>query len=303
MTDDRAPARPVVRETFYLPRTWATLVACGSERQSWLNGLVTCDVAKLEPGSGVWGLVLTRTGKIQCPVVVVATADHLDIGVPVEKAQPVFDFLEERLVMEDVDLLKDDSATWFTVHGSQAEATGARLRRNGISSANLHWTEAGDIAAVVRPIAGTSAEEHWKRLCGDIGAGTEEQWDALRIRSGFPALGVDYSERDNPHEAALERRAVSWSKGCYVGQEVVCMQDMRGKVKRRISLVGTSAGSIAHGDVVTSAADGKTVGSVTSATERDGGGGLALVMLESRDGPPMSLHINGVPAEILPARF
>ena len=64
--------------------------------------------------------------------------------------------------------------------------------------------------------------------------GSEPDWQRLRIERAVPAYGTDYDDRDNPHDASLERRAVSWTKGCYLGQEVVCMQDMRGKLKRRI---------------------------------------------------------------------
>jgi folate-binding protein YgfZ len=76
---------------------------------------------------------------------------------------------------------------------------------------------------------------------------------------------VDFGERDNPHEASLDRIAVSWSKGCYLGQEVVCMQDMRGKVKRRlVALDGSGAllGGVKPTEVLT--ADGSVAGHVSS---------------------------------------
>ncbi len=47
-------------------------------------------------------------------------------------------------------------------------------------------------------------------------------------------MGVEYTEKDNLHAAGLEKKTVNWSKGCYLGQEVVCMQEMRGKVKSRL---------------------------------------------------------------------
>ena len=68
-----------------------------------------------------------------------------------------------------------------------------------------------------------------------------EDWTRLRLERGFPEFGVDYDGSDRPHEAALDRRAVSWSKGCYLGQEVVCMQDMRGKVKRSVRVLRLDA--------------------------------------------------------------
>ena len=87
----------------------------------------------------------------------------------------------------------------------------------------------------------------------------------LLAAHGLGVFGVDFGERDNPHEASLDRIAVSWTKGCYLGQEVVCMQDMRGKVKRRlVALEGSAAllGSAATQEVL--AADGSVVGHVSS---------------------------------------
>jgi folate-binding protein YgfZ len=91
----------------------------------------------------------------------------------------------------------------------------------------------------------------------------------LLAAHGLGVFGVDFGEHDNPHEASLDRLAVSWTKGCYLGQEVVCMQDMRGKVKRRlIALDGAAvlldAPELAGkaGEVL--AADGSLVGQVSS---------------------------------------
>jgi folate-binding protein YgfZ len=97
---------------------------------------------------------------------------------------------------------------------------------------------------------------------------SDADWEAFRIQHAFGRFGVDFSENGNPHEAALDRRAVSWSKGCYLGQEVVCMQDMRGKLKRRlVALVVETAELPAAGALVTSTASGntETAGEVTSA--------------------------------------
>jgi folate-binding protein YgfZ len=95
---------------------------------------------------------------------------------------------------------------------------------------------------------------------------SEADWDAFRIAQSLGRFGVDFGEADNPHEAALDRRAVSWSKGCYLGQEVVCMQDMRGKLKRRLVALSldSAAGEPAVGSPVTTVDGAEAVGELTS---------------------------------------
>jgi folate-binding protein YgfZ len=89
---------------------------------------------------------------------------------------------------------------------------------------------------------------------------------ALLAEHGLGVFGVDFGERDNPHEASLDRIAVSWTKGCYLGQEVVCMQDMRGKVKRRLVALDGSATLLDEGARPSEvrAPDGSVAGQVTS---------------------------------------
>ena len=81
---------------------------------------------------------------------------------------------------------------------------------------------------------------HWNQLEG-LCEWSSEKLNQWCIEHGVPRFGVDYSSSDNLHAASLERRTVSWSKGCYLGQEVVCMQDMRGKVNRRLVSLQTES--------------------------------------------------------------
>jgi hypothetical protein len=103
----------------------------------------------------------------------------------------------------------------------------------------------------------------------------------LRVAAGFPAFGVDYTADDNPHEASLDRRAVSFQKGCYLGQEVVYMQDARGKVKRRVVLVSIESSTpIPPGTPILVRETGASVGSVTSLAA-DGPQTLALARIQA----------------------
>ena len=64
--------------------------------------------------------------------------------------------------------------------------------------------------------------------------GSREDWEALRVERFLPRFGVDFGEKNYPQEASLEKIAVSFSKGCYLGQEVVCRLEMRGHVIKKL---------------------------------------------------------------------
>src|SRR5262249_30258701 len=76
---------------------------------------------------------------------------------------------------------------------------------------------------------------------GEGAVGDESAWEALRIEQGVPRFRHDFDESTYPQEASLEKRAVSFDKGCYLGQEVVCMLELRGQVKRKLVPVTLSA--------------------------------------------------------------
>lgn len=244
-----------------------TLSVTGSEAKTWLNGLVTCDVSKVEPGRGAFGLVLNKQGKIQSEVEIVAAEEGLLVGVSAGVAERLLATLDKFLVMEDAEL-SDVSAEylWADFHGlgaaAQAEAaaklcagTASGIRYSSEASATLVF-ERDQLLELERFVERTPA----------LRRASDADWEALRIAQTLGRFGVDFGEADNPHEAALDRRAVSWSKGCYLGQEVVCMQDMRGKLKRRLvalSLDGT-ADAPAVGSAVTATDSGEAVGELTS---------------------------------------
>jgi folate-binding protein YgfZ len=87
----------------------------------------------------------------------------------------------------------------------------------------------------------------------------------LRLEQAWPEFGWTMAPTTNPHQAALDHRAVCWTKGCYVGQEVVCMTDQAAKVRRRVALVvfvGPEAPPV--GAEVRLAEDGSAIGAVTT---------------------------------------
>jgi len=262
-----------------------TLIVKGPDRLSWLEGLVTCELKNLTPGSGTWGLALNRQGKIQSELWVVAGADRLWLSVAPGTGAAMAAELGRMLIMEDAELESPEQPqAWFSLHGPDAGALAASwAAQAGGASASIDFTGLGGAVLVV-----PREREHVVRAAGDGVWLDPERWTLLRLERGFPEYGVDFDGADRPHEAALDRRAVSWSKGCYLGQEVVCMQDMRGKVKRAVRVLHVEAppGELASGRIV-SVATGKDAGVVTSAAYSARAGGwlvMAKLQLDAIDG-------------------
>ena len=241
-----------------------TLIVRGPDAQSWLNGLVTCDVLRLEVGQGAWGLALSKQGKIQSELNVLRTSDGIWASTARGTHSALFAALEDFLIMEDAELADGSGDhAWLTLHGPLAlNAAQALAAEAGVHVAPIDWTGCGGALVGVQrsrvePLVEAILSNPAVVRC------SAEAWRCVRIAYELPEFGTDFGPQDNPHEASLDRRAVSWTKGCYLGQEVVCMQDMRGKVKRRvIRLDAEGQDALAPGTGVT--ANGEPAGEITS---------------------------------------
>ncbi len=272
-----------------------TLVVTGKDRVDWLNGLLSCDVREVAPDKGVHGLLLSKKGKIVTDVYIAASSDALYLGVSSDKVTEIRELLDKMLVMEDAEM-EDRSAelAWATLHGPRANEVAARA--SGTAWGGIDFTGLGGAVLVVpreesTAIIGSLASE-------DVVVGSPEDWLSLRVERGFPEFGVDYGHEDNPHEASLDQRAVSWTKGCYLGQEVVCMQGMRGRVKRRVvALVVESGEPPAPGTPVLDA-DGSPAGNVTSSA-RSEVVGTAVALARVSGDPKSPLRVGPSSARIV----
>src|SRR5579863_5098204 len=101
VTSEEGPPEPVLA---VLQPTRGTVYVTGAEAQSWLNGLVTCDVSKVTAGQGAFGLVLNKQGKIQSEAIVVAAEQGLLVGVSPGVSAALLAVLDKFLVMEDAEL-------------------------------------------------------------------------------------------------------------------------------------------------------------------------------------------------------
>jgi folate-binding protein YgfZ len=249
----------------------ATLTVTGKDRVSWLNGLVTCDLAgwgEGPTGEARYGLVVSRSGRVLADPILVADGDRVVAVVVAPLVDRLREHLDHYLVMEDAEVASGSAFEVWMVHGPSAASELTSSRAAGATAGGFDRTGLGgaivlaplDRAAAVR-IAVESAASDARGVVGD-GHG----WDALRLERGIPRFGVDFDDKTYPQEASLEKAAVSFNKGCYLGQEVVCMLEMRGHVKRKLVSIVLDVGDAERsgaGSVVSDEA-GIPVGEVTS---------------------------------------
>jgi hypothetical protein len=246
-----------------------TLAISGKDRKTWLNGMITCDLAPLGPGQGAYGFVVAKTGKLLAELFVLVAADRLLVSVLRERLELLREHFDRYVIMEDVEL-EDASAevAWIIAHGPQAKALVPLARDSGALAAAAVDSSGLGGAAIALPVDG--AEAAVSRLLEHAGApvaiATSEGWEALRVEIGLPRWGADFDDQNYPQEASLEHLGVSFQKGCYLGQEAVFMLQMRGHVKKKlVPLAIEGEADLDKGAEIT-LPDGTAVGAITSLT-------------------------------------
>jgi folate-binding protein YgfZ len=260
----------------------------GNDRTSWLNGLVTCDLAQLGPGQGAYGLVVEKKGRIQTDFFAIPTAesDALALAVPSDLRDTILETLDHYLIMEDAELEGVDLAVW-QLHGPSARAVVEELTAPFAGTLDLLGLGGAVVAAPA-----SSADTFGEKLAAAVqkagGVVTDDATsEAVRIERGVPRFGVEVDATLYPQEASLEKLAVSFEKGCYLGQEVVYMLENRGHVKRKLvplDIDGDEA--LAKGDAVTTP-EGAAVGEVKSSVVGPASGKpVAIAMIKWAQAKP-----------------
>ena len=250
----------------------------GADRADFLQGMLTNDVKGLVPGRGCFTLLLTEQGKIVADAVALADADAILLDGMASAIGAASPALERFIVADDVELTPGDDDHAFGLYGPHAAGMLARL---GIASppvedyAHAVVTSQGAPVRIARlPMPGAggflvlvprAAASAWWTRCRDAGvaAAGQQAFDTLRIESGVASYGRDFGPDTLVLEAPLEA-AISFNKGCYLGQEVVERVTARGHVNRK--LVGLEiAGDAIPADGAPLYVDEREVGRVTSA--------------------------------------
>jgi folate-binding protein YgfZ len=256
----------------------ARLRVTGADRVDFLQGMLSNDVRGLVSGDGCRALLLTEQGKVVADPVVMALDDAFLLDATASAIARAADALARYIVADDVELERDDTTHAVGIFGPRAEDA---LTRRGFAprpatpyAHALHDTEIGPVRVVRVPEPGAGGfvclvpgakVEAWWRGCMDAGIAPAgfEAFEALRIESRVPAYGVDVGPDTIALEAPLDA-AISFRKGCYLGQEVIERVTARGHVNRKL------VGLVIDGAVVPRAGDAiivgdKEIGRVTSA--------------------------------------
>ena len=281
------------------------LTVTGKDRESWLNGLVTCNLAKGTRGEARYGLVVVRTGRVMVDLVVLLEPERAWIVAP-SAQRAVRARRAPRPPSGDDGRRRDRPDAAFEVwslHGPRSGEVVDAARAAGAVGAKIDRTELGGGILVLAAEADGPARAAMAaalRASGGV-SGDADGWEALRLERSVPRFGVDFDDKTYPQEAGLEKTAVSFDKGCYLGQEVVCMLELRGHVKRKlVPLVLDGDVVPERGALVTDGA-GAAVGEVTSAASSPTlGRAVALAMLKrAQTEPGTRVVVGGRSAEVV----
>lgn len=264
---------------FWLRPDLAVVRVQGDDRLSWLNGQVTNDVRSLENAGSVHALAVHVRGKIMADLWVVAKNDELLIVIPKSASAALLESFERYIIMEDVTLVPWPEVQVLSVVGPEAsQLVAAAASLNAATGYTCDELGLGGYAFVGEPAA-LEAIAASLEAAGAVSI-DERGYELVRLRLGVPRFGLDFGERSYPQEAGL-KQLVSFAKGCYLGQEVVCTLENRGKLTRRLALFHGAAAEggagVPSAGTSLKTATGETPGEVTSAVyDPDLGAVLAL---------------------------
>jgi folate-binding protein YgfZ len=239
------------------------LVVTGPDRLVWLQGLLTNDVGALRPGESCYAAYLTPQGRMVTDLRVANADDRTLLEVPATLAESLRARLDGLLFSEDAHIADVTATTAvIDVHGPHASLPASvtpmatiRDAQYGVPSITAFVPRADEAATVHAMVAAGANETNLETL------------DVLRIESGTPLFLVDMDEHTIPLEAGIEGRAISFTKGCYVGQEVIVRVTQRGGgrvAKRLVGLLLPKETPVHPGDLLRSG--DREIGRVTSAT-------------------------------------
>ena len=253
----------------------------GADRSKFLHNFCTSDIAKLAVGSGCETFITDAKGGILAFVFVFCTPDTLVLETVPGQAEKIIKHLDRYLIREQVEI-HDRSQQWAELLLSGPAST-ELLKQLGIGDVPeqlfghsqielagwVVWVRRVDIAGPHGFLLST-IRDHWaavKQSLVEAGAVpcSEAAVEAARIEAGTPFYGRDIQDRNLPQELARDSRAISFTKGCYLGQETVARIDALGHVNK--TLVGVQFLGQQVPDAGTELRSGDAVvGQVTSAT-------------------------------------
>lgn len=239
---------------------WTSITLTGQDRQAFLNNFCTNEVKRLQAGERCEAFILNVKGKILGHGLVECRDEKLVFITVPGQAERLIAHLDRYIIREDVQL-RDTTAERKFVLIAGGDGAGAGLTRDQW----IHWrlletevcglleTPAEELAALRNELRAEGAT-----IC------RLSAFEALRIESGTPLYGWDFDEENLPQEVGRNEQAISFTKGCYLGQETVARIDALGHVNQELVGVRFAGDAIpAAGTELSSG--GAAAGRVTSA--------------------------------------
>ncbi len=231
-------------------RSHTQIELSGEDAPAFLNRMCTNAVDRLDPGEGCEAFLTNARGHILAHLLVFRGVQSLVLHTTGGQARRIMDHLDRYLIRDRVEL-HDRTGGWseLLLAGPRSESILAQMTQSLLPGAHLSHldTELAGFAARVRrfdlgDVVGflISAQADtfaavWRALqkadarpCGQMA------WEAIRIEAGWPCYGLDITEENLPEEVGRNRQAISFEKGCYLGQEVVARIESRGHVNRQL---------------------------------------------------------------------
>jgi len=276
------------------PAAW--LRVTGSDAATFLQGQLTNDLRDLSEGGAVYGLWLTVKGKVLADSFVLrgSVPDEFWVGSYFSPAGVIRERLERYIIADDVSI-EDATSAWagLTLLGEGATAALAPGGRAGFVFSGRRGS--GECREWVFPAA-TGAEA--QREFASLPELTAEEIRRCRLAAGIAAVPADVGPGDLPNEGGLDRVAISYTKGCYLGQEVIARLKSMGQVRRQLRRVaGTGETLPAPGGALYRGA--RQVGELRSVARDGAGGWLGLAMLSRlhvEPDVPLALAPDAAPA-------
>lgn len=226
----------------------------GKDRQRFLHAMVSNDTQRLQPGQGCYATFLNAKGHLVADFVVSAEPDAYLLELEPAIVESLITALDYFVISEDV-VMQDESGQWglLALQGPQAASACTQVLGQDVSTlepyASLHGQIADHLVCCMqRSYTGDAGyvlcmpvdalPDVWQALwaqrdtCGLHAVGLA-MLDVARIEAGIPVFGRDMSDATLPLEANLDA-AISYTKGCYIGQEVIARIEARGHVNRKL---------------------------------------------------------------------
>jgi folate-binding protein YgfZ len=275
-------------------RAW--IEVAGADGAEFLQGQLTNEIEALGVGEGCYAALLDRKGKMRSDMRVLKLADDLiALDVPAACAEEVIRHLDTYRIGRDVEIRRRDDLALLSVIGPRSvEVLGGapfgaehahRSERIAEHDLRLIATDAGADLLAPAP-ALLAVAEHLS--AGGAETASEAAAEILRVEAGRPAFGAEMGHDTIPQEAGINERAVSFEKGCYIGQETVARLHFKGRPNRHLRRLSAATPMTAGAPV---AVGEKQVGTIGTAVISPGRGPLALAILRREAEPGAEVRI------------